>query len=119
MHTQKTTLKKKYTTTWNVLSGNKTEEATQTLSNGMEKNKTKNMQFFIQFPLKSCENASMSAAILCPAVCISDVIACVARKNTEHSQTNYFLFFTGKGESTWYCSGELKFKAKKNRNKKQ
>lgn len=45
------------------------------------------MQFFIQFPvmvvkkspLKSCENASMTAAILCPA--------CVARKNTEHSQT--------------------------------
>ena len=67
--------------------------------------------------LESRENTTVSAAILCPAACISDVIntARICGKSTIHVTLRLFLLLASlvKSESTWLRPEKLKFEAKK------
>ena len=66
--------------------------------------------------LKSRENTAMNAAILCPAVCLSDVINKAEKHGNVHVVANVreptiFCLPLVKNKTTWLHGGELKFDA--------
>ena len=65
---------------------------------------------------KSRENTAMNAAILCPAVCLSDVINKAEKHGNVHVVANVheptiFCLSLVKNKPTWLHWGELKFDA--------
>lgn len=75
------------------------------------------MLFLKNWTLENRENTTVSAAILYPAACISDVIktARMRGKSTNQVTLRLFLFLASlvKSESTWLRPEKLKFEAKK------
>ena len=88
----------------------------------MEKTKTKPCSFsfnFLSWLLKITFKKLWKCIHECCYFVPSSLYQSMCGKKKYWTLTNHFLFFTGKSESTWHCPGELTFKAKKNRNKKQ